>query len=325
MAHAMKIERQRGAWSVRKAYKTKAGMMVQGTIEDFLDSAWYEKFRGKVQLVFTSPPFALNKKKAYGNKLGLDYVRWFAALAPRLRGLLKKNGSIVVEMGNAWEPGRPVMSTVTLEALLEFMKAGNLVLCQQCVCYNPARLPSPAQWVNIERIRVKDSFTHVWWMAPSDRPKASNRRVLRSYSKSMIRLLKSKKYNSGKRPSEHSIGVKSFLKNNKGAIPPNVLSYPNTRTNDAYQQYCRKHNIQFHPARMQPELAEFFIQMLTNKNDLVMDPFGGTNTTGAAAQKLKRRWLSVEPNQEYVRGSRGRFPSRTRRKSRKFKRKKASK
>ncbi len=196
-----------------------------------------------------------------------------------------------MELGNAWEPGQPIMSTLALEALLAFKKAGGFSLCQQFVCYNPAKLPTPAQWVTVERIRVKDAYTHVWWMAKTNRPKANNRRVLKGYSTSMLKLLASKKYNSGRRPSEHHIGETSFLKNNGGAIPSNVLVMANTRANDRYLNFCRQNNLLLHPARMSEQLPEFFINFLTNRNDTVLDPFSGSNTTGAVAEKLNRRWI----------------------------------
>ncbi len=169
---------------------------------------------------------------------------------------------------------RPVMSTLALEALLEFKREGKLKLVQQFVVYNPARLPSPAQWVNVERIRVKDSFTHIWWLAPSDRPYADNRSVLTPYSAAMKDLLKSKRYNSGPRPSEHRIGKRSFLKDNGGAIASNVLSISkHFLSNDVYQDYCRKNGLKPHPARMQREVASFFVKFLTRRGDTVLDPF----------------------------------------------------
>src|SRR3989338_844203 len=188
------------------AYITKLGKMYQGLAEEVLLSQQLKKYQGKVQLIFTSPPFPLNRKKKYGNIKGDPYINWIANFAPLFRKFLKKNGSIVIEMGNAWEPGEPVMSTLALRSMLEFLDRGNLNLCQQFILYNPARLPTPAQWVTIERVRVKDAFTHFWWMAPSANPKANNRRVLTAYSDSMKRLLSSKKYNAGRRPSEHLIG-----------------------------------------------------------------------------------------------------------------------
>jgi site-specific DNA-methyltransferase (cytosine-N4-specific) len=293
--------------SLRLAYRTRRGVMFQGSAEDFLDSPASKRYRKAVQLIFTSPPFPLNRKKRYGNLQGEKYVTWLADFAPRFRDLLKPDGSIVMELGNAWEPGQPVMSTLALRALLAFMEKGHLHLCQQFICYNPARLPGPVQWVNVERIRVKDSFTHVWWMAPGNRPKADNRKVLKEYSASMLKLLRSKKYNPGKRPSQHNIGAESFLQDNKGAIPSNVLTLPNTLTNDPYQSFCRANNIEAHPARMPMGLPEFFVKFLTDPRNLVLDPFAGSNTTGAAAEDLKRRWIAIEPRDEYVRGSKGRF------------------
>ena len=294
---------------MRIAYGTDRGTMYQCSAEEFFASSRAGPCRGKVQLIFTSPPFPLNRKKRYGNLQGTAYIDWLAAFAPLFGELLKPDGSIVMEMGNAWEPGKPVMSTLALRALLAFLDAGQFFLCQQFICYNPARLPTPAQWVNVERIRVKDAFTHLWWMSKAERPEANNRLVLKEYSESMLRLLSSKKYNAGKRPSEHNIGKSSFLRNNAGAIPSNVLTFANTNANDEYLSYCREKGVRPHPARMHPGLAKFFLKFLTKPRDLVLDPFAGSNTTGAVAERLKRRWISLEKCQDYIAGSVGRFAS----------------
>jgi site-specific DNA-methyltransferase (cytosine-N4-specific) len=291
------------------AYQTHLGAMYKGKAEELLPSPSFAAYRGKVQLIFSSPPFPLNRKKKYGNKQGREYVAWLARMAPLFKQLLTPNGSIVLEMGNAWEPGKPVMSVLALRALLAFMKRGDLYLCQQFICDNPARLPGPVEWVNKLRIRVKDSFTHVWWLSPVERPKADNKRVLKPYSKAMHHLLDSRQYNPGKRPSGHLIGRTSFFQDNGGAIPSNYLSFANTKTNDPYQEYCRKHEMKPHPARMPIGLAEFFIKFLTDEGDIVLDPFGGSNTTGAASESLNRHWLAVEARDEYIIGSRARFPS----------------
>lgn len=283
--------------------------MIVGTAEDVLNSKFRQQYRHKIHLIFTSPPFPLIRKKNYGNFQGHRYKEWLASFAEVFRELLKPDGSIVMELGNPWERGRPVMSTLALEALLDFLRVGRFHLCQQFICYNPARLPTPAEWVNIKRIRVKDAYTHVWWMAPSEQPNADNRRILKDYSPSMLRLLQSKKYNAGTRPSEHHIGAKSFLRNNNGAIPPNVLTLTNTRSRDPYQTFCRRHKLRLHPARMPAGLAEFFIKFLTVPRNLVLDPFAGSNTTGFVAENLRRRWISIEPRHDYALGSLGRFLS----------------
>jgi site-specific DNA-methyltransferase (cytosine-N4-specific) len=305
---------------LKPIYKTSHGAAYFGDSSDLLRSEHFKKkYYGKVQLAFTSPPFPLNTKKKYGNLKGEQYINWFAQFAPLLRDLVTSDGSIVIEIGNAWEPGRPVMSTLVLRALLKFLEEGGLNLCQEFIWYNPARLPSPVQWVNVERIRVKDAFTRIWWMSPSDRPKADNRQILREYSESMKKLIRTGKYNAGSRPSQHNIGKKSFATDNRGAIPPNViagdeapslgtlLKGTNTRSHDQYQLFCRSRNIPLHPARMPLELVYFFRRFLTTKNDLVLDPFAGSNTTGAVAERLGRRWLSCEANWSYAASSITRF------------------
>ena len=306
---------------IKEAYRTRSGRMLVGRIEDALDSASLKAVRGKVNLIFTSPPFPLVRKKRYGNETGEQYLKWLEGLAPRLRELLAPNGSIVIEIGNSWEQGAPVMSTLGLEALLAFKRAGKLHLCQHVICHNPARLPSPAQWVNVKRERLKDSFTHVWWMSRKQHPKADNRRVLLPYSEHMKGLLKSQKYNAGVRPSGHVISSKGFLTNHGGAIAPNViriaeddatlpealLQFSGTSADLKYRQYCKDKGYELHPARMQMGLAGFFIEFLTEPGDLILDPFGGSNTTGYAAETLKRRWISVEASMEYALGSKGRF------------------
>lgn len=319
-------DQTRGSADLTAAYFTDMGEVLNARIEDALSSSRMASLAGRVNLIFTSPPFPLVRKKAYGNREGEDYLAWLEGLAPKLTGLLAPDGSIVIEIGNSWEDGSPVMSTLPLEALMAFKKSANLNLCQQFVCHNPARLPGPAQWTNIERIRVKDSFTHVWWMARCERPKADNSKVLAPYSEHMKRLLKTKKYNAGKRPSGHVIGKKSFLRNNGGAIAPAVvetevlaqipetlLRFSNTAWNADYVKYCKSHGVPPHPARMQPGLAAFFIQFLTDPDDLVLDPFAGSVTSGAVAEDLGRRWVAVEADPEYVAGSKGRFPGKVHR------------
>jgi site-specific DNA-methyltransferase (cytosine-N4-specific) len=292
---------------MEKAYTTKLGTFYKGKVEEIFENESFDQYKKNINLILTSPPFPLNTKKKYGNLQGDEYVKWLTDLAPLLKEYLADDGSIVIELGNSWEPKRPVMSSLSLKALLAFLESGNFSLCQQFVWYNPAKLPSPAQWVNIERIRVKDAFTNIWWMATTDFPKACNRNVLTEYSDKMKDLLKKKKYNYGKRPSEHNIGETSFLTDNSGAIPSNVISVANTHSRTKYQEFCKEKNLRPHPARMPVDIPKFFINFLTDPGDLIFDPFGGSNTTGATAEEMGRSWISIEPKDEYILGSIGRF------------------
>lgn len=292
---------------IKIAYKTKLGHCYQGEINEILKSKPFMKYKKRINLIFTSPPFPLNRKKKYGNLNGEEYLTWLSGLSLKFRDFITEDGSIVIELGNAWEANDPIMSTLPLKALLEFQEKGNYFLCQHFIWFNTARLPSPAQWVNVERVRAKDAFTHIWWLGKTPNPKANNRNVLEEYSESMKKLLKKKKYNSGLRPSEHLIGKESFFKDNSGAIPSNVLIGANTIATSKYINYCKENDIELHPARMPEFIPDFFIKFLTDPGDLVFDPFGGSNTTGCVAEKLKRKWISVEINNSYIKGSKGRF------------------
>lgn len=300
-------------------YKTEYGQMLHCSIENALVESPISDLKGKCNLILTSPPFPLVRKKRYGNETGQAYIKWLESLACGLAELLAEDGSIVIEIGNAWEVGMPVMSTLPLEALLAFKKASGLYLCQHIICHNPARLPGPAAWVNVKRVRLKDSYTHVWWLSKTPYPKSDNRKVLNPYSKDMQRLLKSQKYNAGVRPSGHVISETGFLTNHGGSIGPNVvdlsgihypedlLKFTGTKWDVAYRKFCKENDLPAHPARMQSGLVAFFIQFLTDEGDLVFDPFGGSNTTGSVAEEMRRRWVCVEANNDYIEGSRGRF------------------
>lgn len=287
-------------------YTTKYGKMFTGDCIKILKQQ-KKSLKGKVNLIFTSPPFPLNRAKKYGNMTGEEYLEWIANMATFLKEYLSPDGSIVIELGNAWNSGSPTHSTLPMEALLEFKKRGGFYLCQEFIYYNPAKLPAPIEWVNKKRVRVKDSFTRIWWLSNTVNPKADNRKVLEEYSLQMKKLIKNGKYNAGKRPSEYEIGDDSFLNNNGGSIPSNVLIASNTVSNDQYIQYCKDNNFEIHPARMPKEIPLFFIKMLTNEDDIVLDPFAGSNTTGYIAEINKRRWVSIEINGDYVQSSIGRF------------------
>jgi DNA modification methylase len=289
------------------AYETKFGKCIHGDVIDILNKKSFQKYKGKINLIFTSPPFPLNRKKKYGNLNGEFYIEWLTKITTSLKDFLSEDGSFVIELGNAWEENEPVMSTLPLETLLAIKKNGNYKLCQQFIWFNTAKLPSPTQWVNIERIRVKDSFTSLWWLSKTSTPRANNRKILEEYSTSMKRLLKSQKYNSGLRPSEHDIGSISFLKDNGGAIPSNVIIAANTISNSEYLRKCKEKDILPHPARMPRFVAEFFIKFLTGKDDIVLDPFAGSNTTGEVCESLQRKWLSIEIDKEYIEGSKLKF------------------
>jgi site-specific DNA-methyltransferase (cytosine-N4-specific) len=296
-----------GRKRVIPSYKTRLGSCFNESIEDFLTSEDAKRLQGKINLVFTSPPFPLASPKAYGNLAGQEYLDWIIAIVEGLIPLLSDDGSIVMEIGNVWDKGSPTMSTLPLRTLLAIEEQTELHLCQQFIWENSAKLPGPATWVNTKRIRLKDSHTQVWWFGKTKYPKADNRQVLADYSPAMKKLIRTGKYNAGERPSEHVISDKHFAKNNKGAIHGSTIAMGNTAVDPNYSAWCKSRGLKMHPARMPIQLAEFFIHFLTDEGDRVLDPFGGSNTTGRACEDLNRKWTVVERDSDYVEGSRGRF------------------
>lgn len=258
-----------------------------------------------IDLVLTSPPFALTSKKEYGNKQEAEYLKWFLGFSKEFKRILKPEGSFVVDLGGAYLPGYPTRSIYQYELLVRLVKEQKFFLAQEFFHYNPARLPGPAQWVNVERSRVKDSVNLVWWLSKSQRPKADNRKILQPYSKAMQNLIKNG-YKAKMRPSGHNITHK-FQKNNRGSIPPNLLTLGNNESNSKYMKRCKVEGIKPHPARFPWRFADFFIKFLTEESDLVYDPFGGSNTTGWVAEKLGRKWICSELKEEYLKTSAFRF------------------
>ncbi|MBL9122772.1 MAG: site-specific DNA-methyltransferase [Planctomycetaceae bacterium] len=258
-----------------------------------------------VDLVFTSPPYALHFKKEYGNADQKDYVAWFMPFAREFKRVLKPDGSFVLNIGGSWTPGAPVRSLYHFRLLLALCDELGFNLCQEFFWYNPAKMPAPAEWVNVRRLRVKDSVEYIFWLSASKFPRADNSKVLQAYSKDMARLIK-RGIKETKRPSGHNIKT-TFAADKGGSIPPNLIECGNNESNSRYIKESKRNGQKVHPARFPAELPRFFIEFLTSPGDLVLDPFAGSNTTGAVAEKLGRQWIAVEKDQSYAMDSELRF------------------
>jgi site-specific DNA-methyltransferase (cytosine-N4-specific) len=288
-----------GLAALTPAYSTEYGAIFQ---EDAL-KVMRQMPAECIDMVMTSPPFALTRKKEYGNEPVDKYLEWFLPFCLEIKRILKPRGSFVLDIGGAWLPGHPVRSVYHFEVACRL--AREFKLAQEFYWYNPARLPSPAEWVNVRRVRVKDAVNMVWWFGKTENPKADNRKILQPYSDSMRTLLRDG-YKAKLRPSGHDISEK-FSRDNGGAIPPNLITIANTESNSYYLRACREHGIKPHPARYPAALVQFFLKFLSHENDLVYDPFAGSNVTGWACEGMGRRWLGTEITESYIEGSAYRF------------------
>lgn len=285
-------------------YKTSLGAAFCGDSLELLS-----KLPDKsVNLVLTSPPFALQREKEYGNKDQSEYIEWLAQFATIVYQKLKDDGSFILDLGGAYEKGRPVRSLYNFRVPIYFCDIIGFFLAEDFYWFNPSKLPSPIEWVNKRKIRAKDSVNTVWWFSKSEFPKSDVTKVLTEYSSRMKKLLEDpeKFYNPKKRPSGHDIG-KAFSKDNGGAIPSNLLQIPNSDSNGQYLRGCKSLGLKAHPARFPSKLPEFFIRFLTEPGDLVVDIFAGSNTTGFVAEQECRYWLSFENELQYLAASSFRF------------------
>jgi site-specific DNA-methyltransferase (cytosine-N4-specific) len=293
-------------------YTAESGAAYHGDSRELLEELPEES----VDLVVTSPPFALNRKKEYGNKDSDDYNDWFVdGFTDRVKRVLKPHGSFVIDIGGGWVKGEPVRSTYHFELLTRLAGSdGPFHLAQDFYWYNPAKLPTPAQWVTIERIRVTDAINHVWWLSKTERPEADNTRVLREYSDSQKKLMEDG-YKDKKRPSGHDISDTFDEPKEDGSIPPNMIKAANTASNTHYLKACRKLDVDPHPARFPRDIPEFFVQFLTpnppydGDPPVVLDIFSGSNMTGKVAQRFDRDWLAFEREEKYLQTSELRFRS----------------
>lgn len=289
------------AATFHEEFATSLGKAIRGDSEEYFRTL--EK--SSVDLIITSPPFGLVRKKEYGNVEADKYLTWFRPFAYHIHRVLKDSGSLVIDIGGTWNQNIPTRHLYHFKLMIMLCEEYGFHLAQDFYWWNPAKLPTPAEWVAVRRIRVKDAINKIWWLSKTPWPKANNSRVLHPYSESMEHLLEHG-YRAKRRPSGHNIS-KKFSSNNGAAIPSNLIAVSNTESNTQYLKYCKDNKIRPHPARFPAELPEFFVRMLTDKGDVVIDPFAGSCVTGEVCERLGRKWACVELREDYLAGARGRF------------------
>lgn len=290
------------------AYRTPAGTAYCGDSLKLIPHLPNES----VNLIVTSPPFALQRKKEYDNKDQDEYVDWLLEFASLIKPKLVEDGSFVLDLGGAYKKGVPSRSLYNFRVLIRLCEELGYHLAEDFYWFNPSTIPGPIEWVNKRKIRVKDSVNTVWWLGKNEWPKSDVSQVLTEYSERMKKLLENPEnfYKAKKRPSGHDVSY-GFGKRNAGAIPSNLLEIANSESSGAYLAGCKALDLRPHPARFPAKLPEFFIKMLTEPGDLVLDIFAGSNTAGAVAESLGRQWISFEQRLDYLASSVFRFSNRS--------------
>ena len=255
-----------------------------------------------LDLVLTSPPYSLTRPKEYDDGLTeAEHVKWLTERAAAWLPKIKPTGSLMLNLGDVWVPGEPTMSLWQERVLLNLVDRLGYKLVQKIYWENAAKMPQPAEWVTVRRIRLNHSVENIWWLSPTSMPKAHNDQVLVPYSASMRRTL-SNGTNAGTRPSGHVVSEKAFQADNGGSIPHNLLIASNTASNTPYLRRCREAGIEPHPARFPAALPEFAIKLTTDEGDLVFDPFGGSLQTAETCVALNRRFITCDRSRHYLDG-----------------------
>jgi hypothetical protein len=195
-------------------YTTHYGAAYLGDALDLLKSLP----DGSIDLVLTSPPFALLRQKEYGNVDQDEYVDWLLSFTIEVKRVLKETGSFVLDLGGAYRRERPVRSLYNYRILIRLCDEQGWNLAEEFFWFNPSKLPSPIEWVNKRKIRAKDAVNTIWWLAKTDFPKADVTQVLVPYSERMKLLLQNseKYYSPKKRPSGHT--RQDFRRNSRNSL-----------------------------------------------------------------------------------------------------------
>jgi len=142
-------------------YTTELGAAFNGDSQELLK----ELPDNSIDLIVTSPPFALQHEKEYGNKNQDSYNDWFMEFVPEVRRVLAPHGSFIVEIGGAFKKGMPERSLYQWKLLTRIVEEGDMKFAQDWYWYNPSKLPSPIEWVNVRKLRGVDAVTQMWWFS----------------------------------------------------------------------------------------------------------------------------------------------------------------
>lgn len=260
-----------------------------------------------VQLLFTSPPYPLMKPRRYGNRNGDDYLEWLCRFFTDARRVLDPGGSLVINLMDMQSaPGMPTLSLYKEKLLLHLVEQAGYHLIQNFYWHSPCKMAT-GHWVTVRRERITPSVENLFWLSPTPRPRTYQKQVLQPYGPEMRRYLAKGGCRRAVRPSGQGSALVSHAVDHGGSIPKNLLTFTNSAGNTRYHRFCRERGLPIHPATMPEGVAEFCIKFLTAPRDLVFDPFGGSNVTGATAERLDRAWVTSEKALAYIRGSAGRL------------------
>jgi site-specific DNA-methyltransferase (cytosine-N4-specific) len=292
-------------------FSTDLGIAILGSCATVFSS-----IDAPITLCVTSPPYPLARARRYGNVSEAHYVDWICKeLEPVVKNLAR-GGSLCLNVSNdIFEPGMPSRSLYRQRLVLALCDRLGLHLMDELVWHNPTKPPGPVQWASLHRVQLNVGWEPIYWFTNDPKSvRSNNQRVLQEHTEQHLRLIRGGGEQREKVFSDGSYTLRkgSFANETPGKIPRNVLSFPHVCADQRqYKRDAVAAGLPAHGAPMPLRLASFLVEFLSDKDDLVVDPFGGSFTTAKAAERLGRRWLSTEIMAEYVVGAASRFKDST--------------
>ena len=301
MYRKMAYEVMRG---VRPRYKTRSGKAYAGDAMELIKHIP----DGSISLIVTSPPYALKNGKKYGNVDSMAYVRWFMPFVDEFYRVLREDGNLVLSIGRDMTIGTLAESPWNFKLFAELRENEKFYLKGEFAWAGPTPSSVPEEWIRVKRVGIKDAVNYVWWFTKNSRFNYGRKNALSPYISKVMRTIERRKYAELRSVEYNADGP--VLRDYRYSVLIKFLTVGDRESDRRYVEACRNHNVKAHPARYPLRLPEFFIKYLTERGDVVLDPFAGSNTTGEAAEGIGRLWIAFEINSEYLDGSMFRFDVR---------------
>jgi DNA modification methylase len=316
LKHAGIIEKtsERGVWKITNSarltevndgysllgFSTEFGIAIISDCRNF-----FNKINEPIHLILTSPPYPLHVPKKYGNVNETKYVDWLCKTIEPVVALMVPGGSLCINISNdIFLKGLPSRSLYREHLVLALHSRLGLHKMDELIWENPCKPPAPFQWASKKRYQLNVAWEPIYWFTNDPtKIRSDNRRVLKPHTQAHYHFMTKGGVNKKSINSDGAYRkyVGSYSKVTLGKIPKNLITLPHDgHAISRYKKACNSIGLPYHGAMMPIKLVEFLIQFLTEKDDLVVDPFGGAITTGIVAEENGRRWICTEIFKEYV-------------------------
>ncbi len=237
-----------------------------------------------IDMVFTSPPYAERRKTTYGGIPENDYVDWFLPIGAEIKRILKPTGSFFLNIKPHTNKGE--RSLYVYDLVCQLKRETGFMFVEE-YCWTKNAFPGSLKG------RFKNAFEPVYHFTKGNPNQITFNPIAcgTPMKEESIARTYRKQCGEPKNGSGMTGMNTTNIRNLEFARPSNVIN-----VNNVSNQFSDK---QLHPATFPEGLVEFFVKSFTNENDIVLDPFGGSGTTGIVCKNHKRQFILMEKQQEY--------------------------